>query len=57
MSFDSGVFASYPTARFGSVAIHMMAGSWVDVKLDDTFMRRLKKMLIVRKIYNLLHIS
>ena len=24
--FDSGVFASYPTARFGSVAIHMMAG-------------------------------
>lgn len=54
--FDSSVFASYPTCTFNSVAIHMMAGSWVDVKSDDTVIRRIKKTLLVRKMCNLLHL-
>lgn len=54
--FDSSVFASYPTCNFGSTAIHMMAGSWVDVKAEDTLIRRIKKTLLVRKICNLLHL-
>lgn len=54
--FDSSVFASYPTCTFSSTAIHMMAGSWVDMKPNDTLIKRIKKTLLLRKVCNLLHV-
>jgi len=49
--FDSTVFASYQTCKFGSVAIHMCEGSWTNKK-DNSFVGMLKKSLFIRKIYN-----
>ena len=53
--FDSSVFASYPSCTFSSVAIHMMAGSWVDVKPTDSFFEKIKKSILVRKVLNSLN--
>lgn len=52
MIYNSSVFAGFQTCTFHSVGIHMCAGSWVDDGSQFSFIKRIKKILLVRKIYN-----
>lgn len=52
--FDSSVFAGYQTVSFGSTAVHMCAGSWTPKTSPDSLLSRLKKVLFIRKVCNLL---
>lgn len=50
--YNSTVFAGFQTCTFHSVGIHMCAGSWVDGVSKSTLVGKLKKNLLLRKIYN-----
>ena len=51
---DSSVFASIPTCKFTSAAIHMGAGSWVEQKYSSRISMKnlLRKSLFIRKLLN-----
>lgn len=50
--YKANVFAGFQSCDFSSIAIHMCAGSWVP-KMNDGFVKRkIKKNLLLRKMYN-----